>query len=282
MGADMLNDVKNYVTNNDGKQWDLLPQGIVCLHVTHSNLSRRMIEIRFDLHMTIGSLKEKLHRHCGTPAFSQRLVLKDGGQAIANLDDDSKKLGYYSAESGMEIHIIDTDPFSMSRGGGLEDESLIEKYRMTDEAYEARGGTVREYIRQQKAADPNWKPPKPNMMAGNPWAKAPAAAADEPPPPCGPETVEGMEVGMRCEVTTGGRRGEVAYVGEVPGVAGGGHWVGVRFDEPVGKSDGTAKGVRYFEAEPRYGGWVRGYKLKVGDYPEKELDLEDSDDEDEI
>jgi hypothetical protein len=105
-----------------------------------------MIEIRFDLHvraficfvlyfvkfgfhfikksntsthskMRIGELKDKLHKHCGTPGFSQRLILKDGGQAIAHLDDDSKMLGYYSAESGMEIHIIDTDPFSMSRGG---------------------------------------------------------------------------------------------------------------------------------------------------------------------
>jgi hypothetical protein len=37
---------------------------------------------------------------------------------------------------------------------------------MTDEAYEARTGTVREYIKQQKAKDPNWKPPKPNMMNG--------------------------------------------------------------------------------------------------------------------
>lgn len=67
--------------------------------------------------MTIGDLKDKLHKHCGTPAFSQKLVLKDGGQAIAHLADDSKMLGYYSAESGMEIHITDTDPFSMSRGG---------------------------------------------------------------------------------------------------------------------------------------------------------------------
>ena len=62
-------------------------------------------------------VKHKLHRHTGTPACSQKLVLKDGGQPIAHLNDDSKMLGYYSAQSGMEIHIIETDPFSMSRGG---------------------------------------------------------------------------------------------------------------------------------------------------------------------
>jgi len=52
----------------------------VCLHVSHSNLNRRMIEIRFDKHMTIEDVKFKLHKHTGTPSHSQKLVLKDGGQ----------------------------------------------------------------------------------------------------------------------------------------------------------------------------------------------------------
>mmetsp|Transcript_32732 Transcript_32732/g.38388 ORF Transcript_32732/g.38388 Transcript_32732/m.38388 type:complete len:92 (-) Transcript_32732:231-506(-) len=91
-----------------------------------------------------------------------------------------------------------------------------------------------------------------------------------------------MEVGMRCEVTTGGRRGEVCFVGEVPELSGAGHWVGVRFDEPVGKSNGTAKGKRYFECNEHHGGWVRGFKLQVGDFPEREFNFDDSDDEDEI
>jgi tubulin-specific chaperone B len=98
----------------------------------------------------------------------------------------------------------------------------------------------------------------------------------------GPESVAGMEVGMRCEVTLGGRRGEVCYVGEVPELSGGGHWVGVRFDEPVGKSHGSAKGKQYFECNDHHGGWVRGYKLKVGDYPEKEFNFDEDSDEDEI
>lgn len=37
----------------------------------------------------------------------------------------------------------DDDPFSLSRGGGLEDTSLVDKYRMTDEAYDNRKGTLR-------------------------------------------------------------------------------------------------------------------------------------------
>lgn len=53
--------------------------------------------------------------------------------------------------------------------------------------------------------------------------------------------------------------------------------VGVRFDEPVGKSNGYVKGVKYFDCVPKYGGFIRGANLKVGEYPERDLmdELED-------
>ena len=80
------------------------------------------------------------------------------------MSDNSKMLGFYSVVSGNEIHIIDTDPFSLSRGGGLTDTSLVEKYRMTDDAYDKRKGTMRDYIREQRKIDPNFKL-KPNAQA---------------------------------------------------------------------------------------------------------------------
>ncbi len=38
------------------------------------------------------------------------------------------------------IHVIDADPTSMSAGGWLEDTSLVEKYTISEDAYNKREG----------------------------------------------------------------------------------------------------------------------------------------------
>jgi len=270
---DML---RAYVTAKDHEQYDLLPQDVVSVHVTHCNLPQKLLDLRFDKHSTIDFVKQKLRTHIGTPVEHQRLWLRQDGRNICEMMDNSKMLGYYSVESGMEIHIIDTDPFSLSRGGGLTDTSLVEKYKMSDEAYDARKGTLREFIRNKKKENPNWKPSK--TAGGLLGTGAPTGQEGTDPPP-GPESVVGIEVGMRCQVAPGSRRGEVKFVGEVPEMKAGGFWVGVVFDEPVGLGDGTAKGVKYFDAETSHGSFIRGKNVTVGDFPER--DLMDSDVEDE-
>ncbi len=208
-----------------------------------------------------------MRTHTGTPVEYQQLVLRSEGRDLCPMSDNNRMLGFYSVESGMEIHIVDNDPFSLSRNGGLTDTSLIEKYRMNDEDYDKRKGTMRDFIREKRKQDPNYVlKPKTTVMDNN-----------QGPPP-GPESVEGIVVGSRCEVTPGGRRGVVKFVGEVEGLAGGGHWVGVEFDEPVGKCDGKIKDTVIFECKPGFGSFVRGKNVKTGDYPE--LDPFASDNED--
>lgn len=97
-------------------------------------------------------------------------------------------------------------------------------------------------------------------------------------------TDRGIEVGKRCRVgEDNGRRGEVVYVGEVDKIPGGGKWIGVKLDEPVGKNDGSLDGKRYWGeivegGGPKYGVFVRPERVEVGDWPA----LDDLDDLDEF
>ena len=80
-----------------------------------------------------------MYQHTGTkPDAMELLVMRRDGSVYARLDDDQRMLGFYSVESGMRLHVVDTDPFSLSRGGGLEDVSLVKKYEMSEEDYDKR------------------------------------------------------------------------------------------------------------------------------------------------
>jgi tubulin-folding cofactor B len=202
------------------------------------------------------------------------------------MTDNQKMLGFYSVVAGNEVHVIDTDPYSLSRGGGLTDVTLVEKYRMTDEDYDKRKGTMRDYVKEQRKKDPNFKlKPKGMTTMGVGTATADQQAkidsfnmnepAEAPP---GAESVEGIEVGLRCEVQPGARRGVVMWVGEDAALKAG-HWVGVKLDEPLGMNDGSVKGVKLFECGENYGAMVRGKNCTVGDFPDMFSLDSDSDEE---
>jgi len=182
--------------------------------------------------------------------------------------------------------ITDLDPHSLAANGGLDDVSQVEKYEISEEAYMARDDNFRKFREKKLAADPTWSIAKEMRMREH--ARLKKLDPNFVPPP-EPERVTDPEhqaeeaakvsVGQRCQVTVGERRGEVKYVGKVEGI-GVGYWVGIQYDEPVGKNDGSIKGKRYFECLPNYGGFVRPANLQVGDFPERGLsELEDSDEE---
>lgn len=277
LGAEDHMQLQNWVTGADHRQYENMAEGMVAVNVTHSNLQAQHLDIRFDLHWTIEQVKEKMRKHFGTPIEHQRLIYKVDGRVVVEMKENHKMLGYYSVESGMEIHVIDTDPFSLSRGGGLTDVSLIEKYTMDEDTYNKRKGTVRDWIKNKKKEDPNWKPEVKGMQMGlgNHTSETVFRAPEEIP---GPESVAGIKAGDRCQVMPGKRRGTVMFVGEVPEIKAG-PWVGVKFDEPMGINDGSVKGKSYFECEESHGSFVRGKNVTTGDFPER--DLMDSDEEEE-
>ena len=55
------------------------------------------------------------------------------------------------------------------------------------------------------------------------------------------DEAEAMEVGQRCQLNVGDRRGETKFIGKVAG-KGAGYWIGVLLDEPNGDSNGTEGG----------------------------------------
>jgi tubulin-folding cofactor B len=279
-GARDMKSLGNFVTSRDSERYDGMAEGTVMVTISHSNLQQKHVDLRWDLHTSVYDVKARLTKHCGTPAGDMRLILRDGDKDICCMEDDDRPIGFYGVQNGNVLHVIDTNPYSMSAGGGLEDTTLVKKYEMSDEEYSKRKNTLRAYKREQLKKDPNFKfdfgankgGPGGNTKTGETKSDADTATRLETAESCAHIKVE-----MRCEVDPGARRGAVAFVGEVNGMPPG-WWVGVKFDEPVGKSSGNVKGIQIFECAARYGGFVRGHNIRVGDYPEK--DLFDSDEED--
>lgn len=319
--------LQSYITAGDATQYSQLAQTTLLLNLSHSNLKQRHIEIRFDKHDTIANLRQRIYQKTGTsPGFQHLQILSpaDPTKALVEIPPgekyDQHKLGFFSLENGGSVHCIDTNPHSDSLNGNYEDTSLVEKYKMSDEDYSKRQGTLRDWGRKQKERDQNFSLAKharehrEKMEAlrqyklGLPLPKGwevdeqnkTVVRVEEPESAHkdikssldtsnaeninipGADSVENIQVGMRCQVQPGGRRGEVKFVGEVEELGSGGYWVGVKFDEPVGKADGSVPGgKRYFDIPQGYGGFCRGKNVETGDFPEIDIFL-DSDSEDEL
>lgn len=310
--------LRAYITNKDATQYQDVHKSTVVLDLTHSNLVQRHVEIRFDKHDTLERLRQRIHQKTGTSPGFQHLQIKSAGQILVEIPpsvEDHYKLGYFGLEHhGLEVHCVDLNPHSGSKGGQYEDVSLVQKFELSAEEYNQRKGTLRDWGREQKAKDPTFTLAKHakrhrelveaqrqhklglelpegffldsngTVVRDEDYDESPKAVlvpVVSHEGDYGEETVAEIKVGNRCQVEPGARRGIVSYIGTVPEL-GAGYWVGITFDEPVGKTDGSTKdGIRYFEAMPKHASFVRGKNVQVGDFPERDIFDEDSD-EDEL
>ncbi|KAK7038709.1 hypothetical protein VNI00_010593 [Paramarasmius palmivorus] len=217
-------------------------------------------ERRFDPHITVEQLKSKLEFITGIPAANQSVSVldsEDNPKVVAQLAEDSRPLGFYGLHDYQVLKVDDLNP-SVSFTGQLTDVSQVDKFELSDDAYAKRTDSVLAYKQRNKVGRFAPKDEKPQEKD---------YSVDIP-------------VGARCEVESTepglSKRGTVRFVGETKFGAGG-VWVGIEYDEPFGKNDGSVQGVQYFTCRPNYGVFVRPDKVKVGDYPV--LDIDDLDEE---
>jgi len=272
-----MNVLRDYVTAGDETRYDNMAAGGLRLDVTHSNLVQRWHDIMFHDDMTINQVKEKLYRHGGTSVAYQELYLRRAPGDTVFLYEDNKTLASYGARNGMELHIKDLDPHSISAHGGLEDVSQVEKYVMADEEYDKMKNTVRA-IKREREAQARAEAAR-RQEAGEELGQELGGYGGDAAAPyeMTPEEVEAaFPIDGRCEVDPGARRGTVCYAGPIINKKG--MFIGIRLDEPQGNNDGTKDGKRYFECPgAKYGVFAKPENVRVGDYPE--LDPFASDDE---
>ncbi|ANB13152.1 Alf1p [Sugiyamaella lignohabitans] len=214
---------------------------------------------------TVAQLKGKLEHITGIPPASQKIHIhgpstKTTGLSVELSDQDENKIlsSYNLAEYG-RIHVEDTRPIGSQLN--FNDTSAVEKYVMPEDEYSTREDSVL-----------NWK--KKNQLGRfDPNAKTVIEEQERQSEKLIQE--KGIAVGLRCQVSSEGahRRGQVKFVGEVPEIANKTTkvWIGVEFDEPLGKNDGSIAGVRYFEAKPLHGSFIKPELVEVGDFPEESL-----------
>ena len=159
---------------------------------------------------------------------------------------------------------MDTNP-SATFTGQLTDLSGVEKFELSDEQYAVRQGVLL-----------NWTTLNVSMLIHTDSVLAykqrhkVGRFAEKTEPAPSPAINVNIPIGSRCEVesTEPGlhKRGTVRFVGPTNFGGAGGVWVGVEYDEPMGKNDGSVQGKQYFTCAPKFGVFVRPDKVRLGDF----------------
>ncbi|XP_075692134.1 tubulin-folding cofactor B [Rhinoderma darwinii] len=227
-----------------------------------SSLNTFTAEKRLDRGITLAELKCKLELVVGSPASCMDLQLfSTDNTFIQNLDQDDALLGSYPVDDGCRIHVIDK---SGAKAGEYEDVSRVEKFEISQEAYDKRSDSVRSFLKKNRMGKFNEEEAVQKAAEQQQKLEEETLAA------------EAITSGSRCEVRVVGqptKRGTVMYVGLTdfkPGV-----WVGIKYDEPLGKHDGSVEGKRYFTCSLKYGAFVKPQFVVVGDFPEEDYGLDD-------
>ncbi|EDW01875.1 tubulin-folding cofactor B [Drosophila grimshawi] len=230
----------------------------ITANVSNSHNDVVAFEIKLARDMTIAQLKTKLEILTGGSASTMKVELYKGDSLVTSFNNNDAKLGFYIDCDGMRLHVIDT-----FASFGFDNES-VEKFELTKDQYEQRNDSVRNFLKQNRLGKYNEEEMQQMEAKRREHAEELLNRA------------ELCTVGSRCEVTVPGnptRRGTVMYNGPLEGKNG--IFIGVQYDEPLGKNNGSVAGKSYFVCPPNYGGFVSPLSVQVGDFPVENFDLDD-------
>lgn len=224
---------------------------------------------------SVSTLKSKLEPITGIPSSSQTLRTRPLGGSWIALSPEDILVGdsRFGLTKGSEIEVVDERPAGARAAIDFSDVGSVEKYVMPEEQYEKLNDSVLAWKKRQGLG----------RFATSAESKSQADLAQERTEHDRQEIQKrGIQVGTRCRVNESDeRRGSIRFVGEVEGLGGakeeGCVWIGVEFDEPVGKNNGVVditvdeggerKKVqhRVFECKgANYGGLVRPATVEAG------------------
>ncbi|KAJ0183504.1 hypothetical protein K1T71_001480 [Dendrolimus kikuchii] len=240
----------------------VITQDFINVHITKSDSEDAApVERRFKKGITVAEFKTKLELVTGGSAATMKLKVYDNkNNFVCDIDNNEALLGSYPIDDGMRIHVIDN--FTLVKDLGSSDSA--ERFQLSEEEYEKKGDTLRSFLQRNKLG-------KYNEEEMNKFKEQQQKELEEEA-----KLAAAVLVGARCEVRVpqqGVRRATVKYNGPLEGAKG--LWIGVQYDEPRGKNDGSVNGKRYFTCPPKYGGFVKPVYITVGDFPEEEFDLDD-------
>nr|XP_046245333.1 tubulin-folding cofactor B [Scatophagus argus] len=227
-----------------------------------STLSSFEVQRRFNRGISIAELKGRLEMVVGASPSSMDLELFSvTDNFLQKMDDNDALLGSYPVDDDCRIHVLDR---SGSQMGEFTDVSKVEKFELSADAYDKRTDSAKSFMKKHHIGrynDEEVAKKKAEITARQEEQKAAAGA---------------ITVGSRCKVQVPGqptKLGTVMFVGPTDFKSG--YWVGVKYDEPLGKNNGTVDGKKYFECEDKYGGFVKPLNVIVGDFPEEDYGLDE-------
>ncbi|VVT53745.1 uncharacterized protein SAPINGB_P003728 [Magnusiomyces paraingens] len=246
------------------------------LFVTSENTSS---ERRINPSWTIKNLRVRLETITGIPPANQQIQLYGASKIskpiiISAADEDTTTLEGFSLEKYGRINVDDTRP--LSNRPNFTDTTNVEFYTMPNSVYEKRTDSVLAWKKQNhlgRFAEENSGDEANGLTKQQEQEKLELLSI----------ATRGIKVGARCivinpvEPNGPERRGTVRYIGKIPEIKSTqiNYWVGVEYDEPLGKNDGSLEGTRYFDAKKGCGSFVKPEIVQIGDYPEENLFSDD-------